>query len=925
MKRTMTRAAVLMAVLTLALVVPGTAAAGSAHLSARVVTPSPWQVLDSATTTLLAPSGGAVTVTLRELAPAGRRGASIRTFEAEAKGLASGSRLLLLVDGRQLGELEADAAGRAMLRVASGPYEAGWTVVAPGILGRAALSAIQLVEAGTGAGAAGFLYSRSEDESADGDVYADWTPLCPPAMSDTFGGAGVYRDDTIQVLDLFAAGLEPGATFSVEADGVGLGDYEAGGDGTLVLEFSTDPDATGSLPLPEALVPVDAIDVVRVVSSDTAVLEGSFRQPCSLEMPEPEDWGGFELCPAGDDGSAWGFYGWTAWDDGRQDAVVEADGVEPGAEVTVLFDGVAVGTAVADEGGSVWLCLSTEACCGMLPLPEAVLPLSAVEHVSVEVAGSAVLEGMEGETCDGGWEPPALLESAQTPLCPSGPGIMAAGLAGWDRWDDGNEDFWIVASGLTPGAAYTVTVDGTSFEVTAGDWGGLDLMLSTDPDTFGGEPLPDALSPVASVDQVAVASSDAAVMEGRFSDPCDGTGGGGVPPTPSDAAATPLCPEEGGTAWGVAGWAVFDDPEGEAFGVAADGLEPGGTYALDIDGRVVGSYTADDAGTLILDFCTDPDTLGCSAPMPDAVGPVAAIDVVRLVGSDGSAVLSGSFSDPCDGTGGWTPPTPVDMDQTPLCAADGGDAMGVAGWTVFENPDAEAFGVFASGLEPGIAYRLVVNGTDAGSWTADSWGEVMIDLCTDPDTLGCSEPLPDALSPVSAIDTVALVGPAGEAVVAGSFSEPCDPSSGGGGGFDADADVTGLCDAAMGLETGQAGWTRTEGEDGSAEEQIGVVYIPFSGGGTYTVVIDGVTAGTMDASFGVGELVLSSTGWPNPLPPELSPVDGIDVVQILDENGSVVAEGSFSNPCSDGGMPMALRHRTVVRHAAVTAVRGLAR
>ncbi len=897
---------------------------GTGHqLSTARVNAEPWQVLSSARTTVEAPGGGAVTFELRRLARAGNPGRQVVTLLATGRSLEAGGRFLVLVNGERLGELRADAAGRAELRVASGGFQAGWQPVPSEMLQDRALAFVQLVQESSGGAAGGVLYSRSEGEGdgSDGDVYSDWTPLCG-ADPEVFGGAAVYRDESIQALDIFAVGLEPGSSFGVVVDGVALGEVLVDQEGCLWAEYTTSPDDTGSLPLPVELTPVDSIDIVQVLGEGDEVLGGSFRQPCELQLPEPVEWGGFDLCPQDADEWAWGFFGWDRWDDGHEDAVVAAEGLEPATEVTIVFDGRLVGSALVDDWGMLWVTFSSDPQGDDLPLPGDVLPLSSVDRVSIEAGGGALLFGSASDPCDGGWEPPVPVESDTTDLCPLDPATGAAGMVGWERYEDGAEDLWIVAFGLVPGAAYEVTVDGVAIgPATADDGGMLELYLSSDPETMGGDPLPGALQPVSGVDVVEITSPEGVILAGSFSDPCGEWDW--EPPVPDAEGSTPLCPSQNGLAWGFAAWETFSDPEAEAFLVSAELLEPDAQYELRVDGQVVGTYLTDGNGSLLLDFCSDPGALGCSMPLPAALSPVTAIDAVEIVASDGSTVLEGSFSEPCD-QGGWEPPVLVDEGETTLCDAQGGEAWGYANWAVFENPESEAFLLYAEDLEAGAAYTLTVNGGPVGTYTADGWGSLLLDFCSDPQLLGCSEVLPPALSPVSAIDTIALLDGTGAPALAGSFSQPCDPWGGGDGDGDLLRDETGLCDVTTGMDAGAADWYQVVASDGTViEEGIEVFFYGGDPAGTYTVVIDGIVAGTVPGSpLGI-ELVLSSSGQPNPLPPELSPVSGIDTIQILDDAGSVVAAGSFSQPCSDGGGGWAqwlLRRSRVSREAAVRAV-----
>jgi hypothetical protein len=87
------------------------------------------------------------------------------------------------------------------------------------------------------------------------------------------------------------------------------------------------------------------------------------------------------------------------------------------------------------------------------------------------------------------------------------------------------------------------------------------------------------------------------------------------------------------------------------------------------------------------------------------------------------------------------------------------------------------------------------------------------------------------------------------------------------------------------------------------EEGIDILVWEAEDGFTYSAEIDGIDVGELEGGpiGGFGTLFLSLGPGGPPVPPELSPVTGIDVIRILRDDGVVVMEGSFSDPCSDLG------------------------
>jgi hypothetical protein len=144
---------------------------------------------------------------------------------------------------------------------------------------------------------------------------------------------------------------------------------------------------------------------------------------------------------------------------------------------------------------------------------------------------------------------------------------------------------------------------------------------------------------------------------------------------------------------------------------------------------------------------------------------------------------------------------------------------------------------------------------------------------------------------VSGIDVVELRAD-DIAVAAGSFSNPCTQTVVFAEGS------TGLCGSDGAVYGMGSWWTATLGET-SVAEGINILLWPPESSVGFHAVIDGVEVGALEPWSWQGSLILSlGTSSDAPVPPELEPVEGIDVVQVLTADGAVAYQGSFSEPCT---------------------------
>jgi hypothetical protein len=400
-------------------------------------------------------------------------------------------------------------------------------------------------------------------------------------------------------------------------------------------------------------------------------------------------------------------------------------------------------------------------------------------------------------------------------------------------------------------------------------------------------PLPPEVLPLSDTQEVALTAGGVILLSGTPNTVC-------AWPGPVEMGATPLCfddpgdPATGGPS-GEVGWAVYTEDVEELW-VWASGLEPSTAYGLTVDGHPLGSFPSDDWGSLWVAF----STTGASGqlPLPEEVRPVSTIDQVALDRA-GTVVGSGSFGDPCTPP---PPPMPVESGSTLLCPLGAQPASGDVYWSVWDDGYEELY-ISAYFLVAGAEYELVVNGFSLGGFAADDWGYLFASFASDPQWDG-QLPLPAEIRPVSAIDAVELRDATGGAVAAGSFSSPCTDT------VVISGSSTGLC-GGDGAVYGMGSWWTASLAGTTVAQGIDILLWPPDSSIVYRAVIDGVEVGELEPRPWEGSLMLSlGTSAPRPVPPELEPVEGIDLVQVLTADGTVAYQGSFSEPCTpDGGDP----------------------
>lgn len=591
----------------------------------------------------------------------------------------------------------------------------------------------------------------------------------------------------------------------------------------------------------------------------------------------------------------------------QQILMVMGWGVPASTELTVVVDGVLVGGKESDEWGFFEFFAGDDPMADV-PLPPELDPITDAVDITVLDGDTVVLFGNFVEPCDGGGGGGDIVDAGSITLC-SEDGDYPLGWVDWVVFTDGLETAMVNAFELPPTSPVEIIFDSTIVgTVATSEWGDLFVVFSSDPQ-LDELPLPPGTPPLDEVETVAMVSNGQPLASGTAGEECWDID----PPPVVEEAFTDLCPtdDQNAGAFGSTSWSIWDDGT-EMFSVFAAGLQPEQELRLVVDGNDLGLFTVSEWGDLMLAFSSDPDhdwppgQMGDPLPLPDEIRPVSEIDQVGLFDGD-DAVVAGSFVDGCDLP---EPPQPVDQGLTQLCPTD--DllfAWGDTGWFVWDDGN-EDFYVFVFGLEPSAQLTLVVDGHDLGTHDVSEWGELYLLFSSDPDGVNFPRdnpgvppgdqalPLPDEIRPVSAIDAVSLVPPGGDAVVAGSFSDPCEPPEPPDPPQPVDEGYASLCPTTQDAVSGDVYWVVWD----SGVEGLMLSAWPVTPYETYEIVIDGFNLGAFEGDEG-GFLWADFSSSPEYdgqllLPEEVQPVTDIDIVEILDGDGAVVSRGSFSEPCS---------------------------
>ncbi|MEW6336338.1 MAG: DUF5666 domain-containing protein [Acidobacteriota bacterium] len=235
--------------------------------------------------------------------------------------------------------------------------------------------------------------------------------------------------------------------------------------------------------------------------------------------------------------------------------------------------------------------------------------------------------------------------------------------------------------------------------------------------------------------------------------------------------------ESGGTGEGVVLWrhrAWSDGREQIDVRVAAEELAPESEFSVSFDAFEAGTILTNDAGEGRVWFSTEPrnDAL----PLPPELEDLSGFAAAQVATEGGEVVLRGAFAEARHEECGK--PGLDYLAVAPLIDAEGRLVGSVAARVTTEEQNLDAM---ASGLTPLAAYRLVIDGVEAGSAVARDCGHWSLQFSTAAN--GRELPLPDDLDPVSGLLHVELRAVEGDVLAGeGSFAPvvPVGPVASGG-------------------------------------------------------------------------------------------------------------------------------------------------
>ena len=215
----------------------------------------------------------------------------------------------------------------------------------------------------------------------------------------------------------------------------------------------------------------------------------------------------------------------------------------------------------------------------------------------------------------------------------------------------------------------------------------------------------------------------------------------------------------------------------------------------------------------------------------------------------------------------------------------GGSAIGRASVTI--KGTRQEFSVQAQGLSARTSYRLTVDGVVVTSDTAASLGTLSFLFGSD----SGQPPLPPAINPVSKIHHIELRDALGRVVLQGDFS--ADKAAPVGGFLQRELHLAST--GALPLASGNSAIRIEALADGTRREQLSVSAEGLGSGVSYRLFVNGANIGSVIARSGFARVILTSDGSSGQLlQPSLRPVTNIRHIELVDERGLIVLEGSFA-------------------------------
>lgn len=318
--------------------------------------------------------------------------------------------------------------------------------------------------------------------------------------------------------------------------------------------------------------------------------------------------------------------------------------------------------------------------------------------------------------------------------------------------------------------------------------------------------------------------------------------------------------------------------------VSVSGLASRTTYTLTIDGAAMTTFTTNRRGRFDATFTDRPNEP--ELPLPATFLPVIKLRLVEIREMSGQVLLSGILR-----AGGNNSTVRVlNLTNTGVDT----DAFGKAETEVELNDDSpeQEFEVELENLTAFASYRLIVNGAEIATLTADALGKARIKYSTDPKVDELL--LPSSLLPVTNIREVNIISATGQVLLRGNF----DNASGGGGGTGGGNSLQVIFLTNTGVNPRLIGKAEKQIDinDDSPEEEFEVEVENLAPATVVRLFVNGSELNSMAANS-VGKAKLKYSTRPKadelPLPATLRPLNNIRTVEVLSLTGQVLLRGSF--------------------------------
>ena len=338
----------------------------------------------------------------------------------------------------------------------------------------------------------------------------------------------------------------------------------------------------------------------------------------------------------------------------EQEFEVEVSGLTARASYKVIVDGRVVidgnsdARAVTSNFGSFKVEFSTTPSSNDLPLPAELDPVSNIRHVEIRNRDDLIVLQNDFGTGAGGTgqfvEKKANL--ASTGVLPDANGEARVEV------EPEREELRVKADNLTPGAVYSIWVDGNNIgaataQSTSSKGGYLEVEFSSD--GTGDQPLPQAVRPVTSIQHVELRDQTGqVVLQGDFQAGGGNIGGGDDNGGEDDNGGGD---DNGGDEIrkevDMVPTGVDPNAEGRVrartrgtrddLDIDAKKLDPIAPYMIFVDGHFLGTFTTDSTGEMELDWSS---VDAGDMPLPPEIRPVINIRRVEIRDQSGTVVLS---------------------------------------------------------------------------------------------------------------------------------------------------------------------------------------------------------------------------------------------------------------------------------------------